>query len=143
VFNDEYRHTSLIATLRKSWNLGEALTWRDASARTFDDLFTLDEPRDPETWASITALPVPAWQLDEEAINKGLSGRQRVRRHRVEPHRRLTSEPRSRASPQTHWSRREDWDSNPGASCPANGFQVRPWGQPMMRRTSLAAKTRA
>jgi phospholipase C len=32
VFNDEYRHTSLIATLRKSWNLGEAFTQRDASS---------------------------------------------------------------------------------------------------------------
>src|SRR5262249_32191912 len=42
VFNDEYRHTSLIATLRKVWNLGEPFTQRDASARTFEDLFTLD-----------------------------------------------------------------------------------------------------
>ena len=74
VFNDEYRHTSLIATLRKSWNLGEAFTQRDASARTFDDVFTLDEPRDPDTWVAITALPVPAWHLDEEALARGLSG---------------------------------------------------------------------
>jgi phospholipase C len=74
VFNDEYRHTSLIATLRKSWKLGEAFTQRDASARTFDDLFTLDEPRDPETWATVTALPVPASHLDEEALGKALSG---------------------------------------------------------------------
>jgi phospholipase C len=73
VFNDEYRHTSLIATLRKSWDLGEALTQRDASARTFNDLFTLDEPRDPQTWATITALPVPASHLDEEALAKGIS----------------------------------------------------------------------
>ena len=74
VFNDEYRHTSLIATLRKRWNLGEAFTQRDASARTFDDLFTLDKPRDPDTWATITALPVPSWQLDEEALSQALSG---------------------------------------------------------------------
>ena len=74
VFNDEYRHTSLIATLRKSWNLGEALTERDAAARTFDDLFTLDEPRDPETWATFTALPVPSWHRDDEALGKALSG---------------------------------------------------------------------
>ena len=73
VFNDEYRHTSLIATLRKSWDLGEAFTERDASARTFDDLFTLDEPRGPQTWASVKALPVPASHLDEEALAKGLS----------------------------------------------------------------------
>ena len=74
VFNDEYRHTSLIATLRKVWDLGEAFTQRDASARTFDDLFTLDEPRDPQAWATITALPVPASHLDEEALAKGVSG---------------------------------------------------------------------
>src|SRR5262245_45744735 len=74
VFNDEYRHTSLIATLRKRWNLGGPLTQRDASARTFDDLFTLDDPRDPGTWASITALRVPTWHLDQEALAKGLSG---------------------------------------------------------------------
>jgi phospholipase C len=74
VFNDEYRHTSLIATLRKAWKLGEPLSQRDAAARSFDDLFTLDEPRDPQTWATFTALPVPAWHLDEEALGKGLSG---------------------------------------------------------------------
>jgi phospholipase C len=74
VFNDEYRHTSLIATLRKAWSLGPALTQRDASARPFDDLFTLDEPRDPQTWAALVAHPVPAWQLDEAILDKGLSG---------------------------------------------------------------------
>ena len=74
VFNDEYRHTSLITTLRKVWSLGDPLTQRDAAARSFDDLFTLDEPRDPRTWAPIEALPVPAWHLDVEALGKGLSG---------------------------------------------------------------------
>ncbi len=39
VYNDEYRHTSLIATLRKMWGLGESLTQRDALARTFDQVF--------------------------------------------------------------------------------------------------------
>jgi len=38
----------------------------DASARTFDDLFTLDEPHDPQTWATITARRVPASHLDPE-----------------------------------------------------------------------------
>ena len=40
VYNEEYRHTSLIATLRKTWGLGEAFTGRDASARTFDHVFS-------------------------------------------------------------------------------------------------------
>jgi phospholipase C len=74
VFNDEYRHTSLIATLRKVWGLGEPFTRRDAAARTFDGLFTLDEPRDPQSWTTVTARPVPPWQLDEEALGRGLSG---------------------------------------------------------------------
>jgi hypothetical protein len=39
VYNQEYRHTSLIATLRKVWDLSDAFTQRDASARTFDDVF--------------------------------------------------------------------------------------------------------
>jgi phospholipase C len=86
VFNDEYRHTSLIATLRKVWNLGEPLTRRDASARTFDDLFTLDEPRNPDTWRTFTALPVPKWHLDEDALNKGLSGLGKSMGHGVIEH---------------------------------------------------------
>ena len=59
VFNEEYRHTSLIATLRKAWELGEPFTERDAAARTFDDLFTLDSRATRERWATVTALPVP------------------------------------------------------------------------------------
>jgi hypothetical protein len=53
-------HTSLIATLRKTWGLGPAFTQRDASARTFDHIFTRSTPRDPQTWATIQAQPVPA-----------------------------------------------------------------------------------
>jgi phospholipase C len=54
VFNREYRHTSLIATLREQWGLGDPFTARDAAAaRTFSDVFTLDIPRDP------ASRPVP------------------------------------------------------------------------------------
>ena len=73
VYNEEYRHTSLIATLRKTWGLGEAFTRRDAAARTFEHVLSRDTPRDPETWATITALPVPAWHMDEEVVGKALS----------------------------------------------------------------------
>ena len=73
MYNEEYRHTSLIATLRKTWGLGEAFTQRDASARTFDHVFSLATPRDPETWAAIEALPVPAWTMDPEVVGRGLS----------------------------------------------------------------------
>jgi phospholipase C len=74
VYNEEYRHTSLIATLRKTWGLGEAFTQRDASARTFDHVFSRDTPRDPNTWASPQPRPVPAWTADPELIGKSLSG---------------------------------------------------------------------
>jgi Phosphoesterase family len=50
VFNAEHRHTSLIATLREQWALGDPLTARDAAARTFTHTLTLDTPRDPRTW---------------------------------------------------------------------------------------------
>jgi phospholipase C len=73
VFNEEYRHTSLIATLRKTWDLGAAFTQRDASARTFDGIFTLDTPRDPDTWATINPLPVPDWTMNPEVVGRGLS----------------------------------------------------------------------
>jgi phospholipase C len=73
VFNEEYRHTSLIATLRKVWGIGDAFTQRDAVARTFDDVFSLDTPRDPTTWATPTARPVPEWTMDPEIVGKTLS----------------------------------------------------------------------
>ena len=73
MYNEEYRHTSLIATLRKRWGLGEPFTQRDASARTFDHVFSLTASRDPATWAAITAQPVPAWTMDTEVVGKALS----------------------------------------------------------------------
>jgi phospholipase C len=73
VYNEEYRHTSLIATLRKVWGLGDAFTRRDASARTFDHVFSRATSRDPQTWAPVTARPVPAWAMDREVVGKALS----------------------------------------------------------------------
>jgi phospholipase C len=73
VYNEEHRHTSLIATLRKTWGLGEAFTQRDASARTFDHVFSRATPRDPPTWAAPQAHPVPGWTMDPEVVGQGLS----------------------------------------------------------------------
>jgi phospholipase C len=73
VFNDEYRHTSLIATLREQWNLGDPFTGRDAAARTFSHVFTLDTPRDPNTWPSPEPRPVPRFTMDALALGKALS----------------------------------------------------------------------
>ena len=60
VFNEEHRHTSLIATLREQWGLGDPFTGRDAAARTFSHAFTLDTPRDPETWPVPTHARCPS-----------------------------------------------------------------------------------
>src|SRR5580704_9093724 len=59
VYNEEYRHTSLIATLRKTWNLGDA--------------FALETPRDPNSWVTVQAQPVPAWTLDIQSAGAALS----------------------------------------------------------------------
>ncbi|HWT83768.1 MAG TPA: hypothetical protein VN648_33830, partial [Candidatus Methylomirabilis sp.] len=66
-------HTSLLATLRKTWGLGDAFTERDASSRTFEHAFSLTTPRDPTTWAPIKASPVPEWTMDPKLVGKGLS----------------------------------------------------------------------
>jgi phospholipase C len=73
VINDEYRHTSLLATLRKVWDLGDAFTDRDAAARTFDHMLSRDTPRDPATWPDFQPRPVPEWQLTRVQFGEVLS----------------------------------------------------------------------
>jgi len=73
VYSEEYRHTSLIATLRKRWGLGGPFTQRDASARTFEDVFARDTARGPDTWTRVMALPVPEWTMNPEVVGKALS----------------------------------------------------------------------
>jgi phospholipase C len=65
VYTDEYRHTSLMATLREEWNLGEPFTAREASARAFGRLLSLETPRQPETWPDVAPLPVPPYQAEQ------------------------------------------------------------------------------
>ena len=59
VVNDEFRATSLLATMRQRFNLGQPLSARDASARSFADIFTLTSPRAQEDWPQVTPRPVP------------------------------------------------------------------------------------
>jgi phospholipase C len=73
VINDEHRHTSMIATLRKVWGLGDAFTGRDAAAATFDHLLSCDHPRDPASWPDVEALPVPQFHMDMAQMGKALS----------------------------------------------------------------------
>jgi phospholipase C len=64
VCTDEYRHTSLLATLRAVWNLGEPFTARDAAAPSFEKVLSLEAPRPPETWPDVEPLPVPFFQAE-------------------------------------------------------------------------------
>ena len=73
VINDEHRHTSMIATLRKVWGLGDAFTGRDAAAATFDHLLSRETPRDPASWPDVEALPVPQFHMDMVQMGKALS----------------------------------------------------------------------
>ena len=73
VINDEHRHTSMIATLRKVWGLGDAFTDRDAAAAPFDHLLSRDSPRDPATWPDVKPLPVPEFHMDMVQMGKALS----------------------------------------------------------------------
>jgi len=72
VFNQEHRHTSLIATLREQWDLGDPFTGRDAAARTFSHVFTLETPRDPKTWPVPQPRPVPPFMEDLTALGQAL-----------------------------------------------------------------------
>jgi phospholipase C len=62
VCNEEMRHTSLIATLRRVWDLGPPFTGRDAAAATFEHLLARSSPLDPSSWPDVHPLPVPAFQ---------------------------------------------------------------------------------
>jgi phospholipase C len=73
VFTEEYRHTSLLATLREVWSLGDPFTRRDAAARTFTSVFTLSTPRAPESWPVITPRPVPGYHFDAAAFGPAFS----------------------------------------------------------------------
>jgi phospholipase C len=73
VINDEHRHTSMIATLRKVWDLGDPFTARDAAARPFDHVLSRESPRDPASWPDVQPRPVPAFQMDEAVMSKALS----------------------------------------------------------------------
>jgi phospholipase C len=59
VVSEEYRHTSVIRTLRDRWALGAPLTGRDAAARGLAPVLSATRPRPPEEWPAVTPRPVP------------------------------------------------------------------------------------
>ena len=73
VVNDEHRHTSMIATLRKVWGLGDAFTARDAAAAPFDHLLARDNPRDPRGLARGRGAAGPGVHMDMVQMGKALS----------------------------------------------------------------------
>jgi phospholipase C len=73
VINEEHRHTSMIATLRKVWDMGDAFSRRDAAAAPFDHLLARESPRDPATWPDVEALPVSQFHMDTVQLGKALS----------------------------------------------------------------------
>ncbi len=63
VVNDEYRHTSLIRTMRERWSLGASFTARDAGARDISPILSLNQPRSPDQWTDAVARPVPKFDV--------------------------------------------------------------------------------
>ncbi len=74
VINDEYRHTSVIRTLRERWQLGTPLTARDASARDLAPVLSLDHPRDPANWPEVSPRPVPPFSPAHVSLEARLKG---------------------------------------------------------------------
>jgi phospholipase C len=73
VFNQEHRHTSMIATLREQWNLGEPFTGRDAAARTFRARLHPGPALGPKSWPVPNPRPVPSFVMDATALGQVLS----------------------------------------------------------------------
>ena len=73
VYNEEYRHTSLIATLRKAWD--SARRSRNATPRLAPSITcSAARSHDPDEWATFAAQPVPEWTMDPEVVGKAISG---------------------------------------------------------------------
>jgi phospholipase C len=73
VVNQEYRHTSLIRTMRERWSLGPPLTARDAMAADIGPVLSLGQPRPPEDWPDVMPRLVPAFNAALLPPNQPLS----------------------------------------------------------------------
>src|ERR1700691_3544332 len=63
VVSGEYRHTSLIRTMRERWDLGGPLTARDAIAPDIAPILSLNVPRSPDQWPEVFPQPVPQFDV--------------------------------------------------------------------------------
>ena len=73
VCGEEYRHTSMLATLRKRWGLGEPFSARDGAALTFDHVLSRATPRHPDDWPDVHPHPVPPYQAERVEAGQALS----------------------------------------------------------------------
>jgi phospholipase C len=81
VVTSQYRATSVIATLRKQWQLGAPLTARDAIAADLAPLLSLDTARDPADWPEVVPRPVPPFTAQVPAPEAAFVGLGRAALH--------------------------------------------------------------
>ena len=77
VVTSQYRHTSVISTLRSRWRLGDPLTARDTVAPDISPILSLEDPRDPHDWPEVMPRPVPPYRgviPAPDAAVRGLCG---------------------------------------------------------------------
>ncbi len=79
VGNEEHRHTSMLATLRESWGLGQLFTQRECCREAPKDTCSAATPTDPDSWNVPEALPTPAlprggWSSDKSLSTFGKAG---------------------------------------------------------------------
>lgn len=73
VVRQEFRHTSVIRTLRERWSLGPPLTERDATAPDIAPLLSRAAPRAPEEWPTVSAKPLGVFGRALEEMDHPLS----------------------------------------------------------------------
>jgi phospholipase C len=83
VVTSQHRATSVIATLRKRWQLGPPLTSRDAIAPDLAPVLSLETPRDPADWPDVAPRPVPPFTAQVPAPEAALVGLGRAVLHGV------------------------------------------------------------
>ncbi len=54
------------------WGLGAPFGARDAAARTFQHVLSLEAPRDPDNWPSPVPLPCPQFQMERVAAGEAI-----------------------------------------------------------------------
>jgi phospholipase C len=72
VVTQNYRHTSVIRTLRDRWSLGPPLTARDANAPSLASILSRSTPRAAENWPEVTPQPVPPFNSSAFAPDRPL-----------------------------------------------------------------------